>query len=167
MNESLPLICTLILFAITMYSQDTSNAIAVNVMIGLAIVHFSLVITYHIFTYVLSRMTRNKLQLHFTALIGWIKRKKAFNPAKWMTKFSEEYNTRSHLPVLQPISRTFGIPWLDFLLQCIKHCLVYSYSLVMQMHTLIYSIVIVWSKVVHCTFFSYRYCAESDYRLKN
>jgi len=62
----------LALFVMALYSDDTTNMIAVNLMIGLAMVHFSLIITYHIFTYQLSAVTRNKLQLHIHTLMGWI-----------------------------------------------------------------------------------------------
>ena len=65
----------LILFVIALYSQDTPIMIAVNVMIGLAMVHFSMIIFYHIITYVLSEVTRNKLHLHINTFIGWITRK--------------------------------------------------------------------------------------------
>ena len=54
----------LILFVIALYSQDAPNMIAVNVMIGLAMVHYSVIIFYHIIKYVLSGVTRNTLQLH-------------------------------------------------------------------------------------------------------
>ena len=68
----------LALFAIALYGQlqDTTNMIAVNVMIGLAMVHFSLIITYHIIRYVLSEMTRSRLQLPFRALFRWIRKQK-------------------------------------------------------------------------------------------
>ena len=55
-----------------LYSQDTINMFAVNVMIGLAIAHFSLIIIfYRIITCVLSR---NRSQLCFSTLIELITR---------------------------------------------------------------------------------------------
>ena len=65
----------LILFVIALYSQDAPNMIAVNVMTGLAMVHFSVIIFYHIIKYVLSGVARNTLQLHINTFIGWIIRK--------------------------------------------------------------------------------------------
>ena len=74
-HEQIRIINILILFVIALYSQDTSNRIAVNVMIGLAMIHFSVIIFYHIITFVFSGVTRNTLQLHINTFIGWITRK--------------------------------------------------------------------------------------------
>jgi len=74
-HENFFTINTLILFAVTQYSQEATNMIAVNVMIGLAMVHFALIIIYHIITYAISGVTRNKLQLHISTLINQIIRK--------------------------------------------------------------------------------------------
>ena len=66
----------LFIFVIALYSQDAPNKIAVNVMIGLAMVHFSVIIFYHIITYMLRGVTRNTLQLHINTFTGWITRRK-------------------------------------------------------------------------------------------
>ena len=76
-HEQIFTVNILILFAVTQYSQDTTNMIAVNAMIGLATIHFILIITYHIIYYVLSAATRNKLQLGISTLTGWITRKRS------------------------------------------------------------------------------------------
>ena len=73
-NEQIFNMNILILFAVTQYSQDTTNMIVVNVMIGLAMAHFSLIIIYHIVTYGLHRVTRNGLELHIGRLVRWITR---------------------------------------------------------------------------------------------
>jgi len=80
-QEQLFILNILILFAVALYSQDTTNMIAVNVIIGLAIIHFSVIITYHVFTYALSKMARNKLHLHISNLLEWITRNKS-NPSE-------------------------------------------------------------------------------------
>ena len=59
----------LILFALALYNHDTTNMTAVNVMIGLSMGHFILIVIYHIITYALSGVTRNKLQLHISTLV--------------------------------------------------------------------------------------------------
>ena len=64
----------LILFALALYNHDTTNMTAVNVMIGLAMGHFILIVIYHTITYALSRVTRNKLQLHINTLVERITR---------------------------------------------------------------------------------------------
>ena len=64
----------LVLFVAALYSEDTTNIVAVNVVVGLAAVHFSLIIKYHIVTYLLSGVTRNKIKLHIRTSIGWITR---------------------------------------------------------------------------------------------
>ena len=64
----------LVLFAIAQYSQNAINTIAVNVMIGLAMVHFSLIIVYHIITHAISSATRNILLLQFSKLTIWMTR---------------------------------------------------------------------------------------------
>ena len=66
----------LILFVIALYNQTTTNTIAVNVMIGLAMGHFSLIVMYHIVTYVLSGDTRDKLQLYTSTLTELITRQR-------------------------------------------------------------------------------------------
>ena len=75
-NEQIFNMNILILFAVTLYSQDTTNMIAVNVMIGLAMAHFSLIIIYHIVAYGLRGVTRNRLELHNGRLVRWITRMK-------------------------------------------------------------------------------------------
>jgi len=73
-QENIYIINILILFAIVQCSQNVINMIAVNVMIGLAMTHFSLIVTHHIIIYVLSGATRKRLELQFTKLTRRITR---------------------------------------------------------------------------------------------
>ena len=65
------------LSVIALYNHDTASTTTVNVMVGLAAIHFSLIMIHHMFTYVLSGATRNKVDLWicsvtecFTKLLG-------------------------------------------------------------------------------------------------
>ena len=51
------------LYVVSLYDQGTTNAIAVNIAITIAVIHFIFIITYHIITYVCGGMIRNKIQL--------------------------------------------------------------------------------------------------------
>ena len=53
-------------------SFDNNSSTAVNITITLAAVHFTLIITYHIVTYMFGRVIRDKIQLSVNALTGWI-----------------------------------------------------------------------------------------------
>ena len=59
------------LFIISLHSN---NSTAVNVLIILAAVHFTFIITYHIITYVFGGVIRDKIQLTINTLTGHIKR---------------------------------------------------------------------------------------------
>ena len=45
---------------------------AVNIMITMAAIHFTLIITYHIITYVCGAMIKRKIKASFNAIIKWI-----------------------------------------------------------------------------------------------
>ena len=62
----------LIQFALAQYYHEATNMTAVNAMIGLGVVHLIFIVIYHIVTYSLSGVTKNKLQLHVNTLVGWI-----------------------------------------------------------------------------------------------
>ena len=61
------------LYAISQYSRDI-NTTATNVMIAIAAVQFTLIIIYHIITYMHSGVIRNKIQLGIDALTRWVTR---------------------------------------------------------------------------------------------
>jgi len=76
-QEKIFIMNILILFALAQYNHDTTNMTAVNVMIGLAMIHFIFIIIYHIIIYTLSGVTRSKLQLHINTLVEWINNKQS------------------------------------------------------------------------------------------
>ena len=76
-HEKIFIMNILILFGLALYNHDTTNMTAVNVMIGLAMIHFSFIIIYHIITYTLRGVTRNKLQLHINTLVEWMYNKQS------------------------------------------------------------------------------------------
>ena len=61
-----------ILYAFLLYNQEAINTMAVNVMITMAAIHFTLIITYHIITYVCSAAIKHKIKSRFTAIFKWI-----------------------------------------------------------------------------------------------
>ena len=70
----------LILFVVAMFSQDSTNMFAINAIIVLAMAHFCMIVVYHIIAYVPCKVFRNKLQLHFSALVRWITKKQYTHP---------------------------------------------------------------------------------------
>ena len=62
------------LYAISLYSQDI-NMIVVNVMITVAAVHFTVIIIYHMITYLHGGVMINKIQLNINTLTRWVLRK--------------------------------------------------------------------------------------------
>ena len=59
-QEQLFLMNITILYAIILYNQEAINTMAVNIMITMAAFHFTLIILYHIITYVCSTAIKNK-----------------------------------------------------------------------------------------------------------
>ena len=86
----------LILFALALYNHDTTNMTTVNVMIGLAMGHFTLIVIYHIITYALSGVTRNKLQLHISTLVEWTTRILNKHPVQ---QFRLDSHVKNKIPV--------------------------------------------------------------------
>ena len=63
-----------VLYVILLYNQgDTNNAVT-NIVITMAAVHFTCIITYHIVTYMCGGVIRRKIQLMITALTRWVTR---------------------------------------------------------------------------------------------
>ena len=67
-QEQALLINITILYALLLYNQETLNPIAVSIMITLAAVHFSLIIAYHIITYVCSAAIKQKINSNIKSL---------------------------------------------------------------------------------------------------
>ena len=61
------------LYTITLYLQYTTTTMAVNVLVGVAALHFSVIIMYHISTYMCGGVIRRKLNHIVVTLIRWIK----------------------------------------------------------------------------------------------
>ena len=55
-------------------SLHQNNPTIVNVIIIIAAVHFIFIITYHIITYMIGGVIRDKIQLNISTFTGWIKR---------------------------------------------------------------------------------------------
>ena len=60
------------LYVISFYGQGTTNTTAVNIMITMAVVHFSFIIAYHMITYVCGGVIRNKIKFSVNTLTGCI-----------------------------------------------------------------------------------------------
>ena len=63
-----------ILYAFLLYNQEAINTMAVNIMITMAAIHFTLIITYHIITYVCSAAIKHKIKLSYNTIFKWINR---------------------------------------------------------------------------------------------
>ena len=71
-NELLLLFNLLGLRILLNYGKDNVRITAVNVMITIAAIHFMLIITYHIITYVYGGVIRNKIQSIISTITKWI-----------------------------------------------------------------------------------------------
>ena len=60
------------LYVISLYNQGVTNNTITNTAITMAAVHFSIIIIYHIITYMCSGVIKNKIQLTSKALTRWI-----------------------------------------------------------------------------------------------
>ena len=63
-----------ILYAFLLYNQEAINTIVINIMITMAAIHFTLIITYHIFTYVCSAVIKHKINSGYNTIFKWINR---------------------------------------------------------------------------------------------
>ena len=62
------------LYTISLYGQDTTNITAVNILIVIAAVQFSIIFIYHIITYMCDGVIRKKIQLTVDSLREYISR---------------------------------------------------------------------------------------------
>ena len=83
------------LYATSLYSQDATNTIAINVMITIAAVHFFFIVTYHIITYVRGGVIRDKIQLSVNTLTRWITR---LHRKSQSQQFQLQDNIRDNIP---------------------------------------------------------------------
>ena len=90
-QEQLFLINLIILYAFLLYSQD-SNTMAVNIMITIAAIHFTMIIVYHIITYVCNAAIKTKVKSSINVIINVLQRKSFTN------QFELEENIRNNIP---------------------------------------------------------------------
>ena len=81
------------LYTITLYLQDTTSTMAVNVLVAMAILHFSTIIMYHISIYMCDGVIRRKLNKSVVTLIRWMKQSSVKHQ-----KFQLEDKTRNRIP---------------------------------------------------------------------
>ena len=62
------------LYAMSLYSKNANDATIVNLMIIMAALQFTLIISYHIITYVSDGLIRKRIQLSTNKLTKWMKR---------------------------------------------------------------------------------------------
>ena len=95
-QEQLFLMNITILYAFLLYNQEAINTMVVNIMITMAAIHFTLIITYHIITYVCSAAIKMKIKSSFTAIFKWINtlRRKPQND----NHFELQDNVRCNIP---------------------------------------------------------------------
>ena len=94
-HQELALILNLqVLYAISQYSQDI-NTTAVNVMVAIAAVHFTLIIIYHMITYMHGGVIRNKIQLSISNFTTWVTR---LHHKSQPQKFKLQDNIRDNIP---------------------------------------------------------------------
>ena len=82
------------LFAISQHSQDINMTVA-NVMIAMTAVHFTLIIIYHMITYVYGGVIRNKIQLSINTLSSWVTR---YHYKSRHQTFKLQNNVRDNIP---------------------------------------------------------------------
>ena len=68
-QEQIFLVNITILYAFLLYNQEAINTMAVNIMIAMAAIHFSLIIVYNIITYVCSAVIKKKMKSSIDAII--------------------------------------------------------------------------------------------------
>ena len=82
------------LYAISQYSQNTNMTI-VNVMIAIAAVHFTLIIIYHIITYMHGGVIKHKLQSSIKIFKRWLTR---LHTKSQHQQFHLQDNVRDNIP---------------------------------------------------------------------
>ena len=98
------------LYAISLYHQDGNNLTIITIMISMAAVQFTFIITYHMITYVCSGVIRNKIQLSIHTFIGWISR---LHKKSQPQRFQLENNIRDNIPEVAFKYHEFREPLLD------------------------------------------------------
>ena len=98
------------LYAISLYYQDDNTQTIVTIMISMAAIQFTFIITYHMITYVCGGVIRNKILLSINGFTGWITRlQKKSQPQP----FQLESNIRNNIPEVAFKYHEFREPLLD------------------------------------------------------
>ena len=98
-QEHLLLINITILYAVLLYNQETLNTIAVSIVITLAAIHFSLIIAYHIITYVCSEAIRLKIKSNIRSVAKqFAKLTKLTRKSQIVNQFQLQDNMRHNIP---------------------------------------------------------------------
>ena len=98
------------LYAISLYHLDGNNLTTITIMISMAAIQFTFIITYHMITYVCGGVIRNKIQLSINTFTGWITRLHKKSPPQ---RFQLEDNIRDNIPEVVFKYHEFREPLLD------------------------------------------------------
>ena len=98
------------LYAISLYYQDGNNLTIIPIMISMAVIQFTFIITYHMITYVCGGVIRNKIQLSINTFTGWIIR---LHKESQPQHFQLENNIRENIPEVAFKYHEFREPLLD------------------------------------------------------
>ena len=98
------------LYAISLYHQDGNNLTTVTIMISMAAIQFTFIITYHMITYVCGGEIRNKIQLSINAFTRWISR---LHKKSQPQSFQLENNICDNIPEVAFKYCEFREPLLD------------------------------------------------------
>ena len=98
------------LYAISLSYQDGNNLTIITIMISMATIQFTFIITHHMITYVCGGVIRNKIQLSINTFTGWITR---LHKKSQPQHFQLESNIRENIPEVAYKYLEFREPLLD------------------------------------------------------
>ena len=98
------------LYAILSSYQDSNNLTMVTIMISMAVIQFTFIITYHMITYVCGGVIRNKIQSSIDTFTGWITR---LHKKSQPQRFQLQNNIRDNIPEVAFKYHEFREPLLD------------------------------------------------------
>ena len=84
-----------VLYVNSLYDQGNTNNVVTNIVISMAAVHFTCIITYHMVTYMCGGVIRSKIQLMITALTRWITR---LHHKSQYQQFQPQNSVRDNIP---------------------------------------------------------------------
>ena len=98
------------LYAISQYSQNTNMTI-VNVMMAIAAVHFTLIIIYHIITYMHGGVIKHKLQSSINIFTRWLTRLHIKSPHQ---QFHLQHYVHDNIPEVAFNYREYREPLIEY-----------------------------------------------------